>query len=180
MVIFCPALRSVSQSVYSVLQIQIISHATPSLLSVLTLECYNEINSGNEETCLDSRRRTRIGNFLRIQLSLAGYDVTTTTSGAEAIEIVRTKEPDIMLLDVLMPDVTSMEVLEQVRAFSKVPIIVFTGRPEIFEFVRKLGASDYIAKPFNPDLLVEKISLVLGTSRSAKERNASKEENPAR
>jgi DNA-binding response OmpR family regulator len=102
-----------------------------------------------------------IGNFLRIKLRLHGYDVITTTSGAEAIELVRAQEPDIMLLDILMPDVTGMNVIDTVRAFSMVPIIVFTGRPEIFEFARKLGANDYITKPFNPDLLVEKIKAIL-------------------
>jgi DNA-binding response OmpR family regulator len=103
----------------------------------------------------------RIGRVLRIKLSLAGYDVITTTSGAEAIELVRTREPDIMLLDVLMPDVTGMDVLDRVRSFSQVPVIVFTGRPEIARFAREFGANDCIAKPFDPDALVEKIRLIL-------------------
>jgi len=119
-----------------------------------------------------------IGNILRIKLRLSGYEVITTTSGAEAIELVKAQEPDIMLLDVLMPDVTGMDVMDRVRTFSQVPIIVFTGRPDIAQFALKLGANDYIAKPFNPDLLVEKIKLVLNTSH--KGCNANKEENPSR
>jgi DNA-binding response OmpR family regulator len=102
-----------------------------------------------------------IGNVLRIKLGLVGFDVITTTSGAEAIDLVRTQEPDIMLLDILMPDVTGMDVLDRVRAFSQVPIIVFTGRPDIAQFARKIGANDYIAKPFDPDLLVQKIGAIL-------------------
>jgi len=109
-----------------------------------------------------------IGNILRIKLRLSGFDVTTTTSGAEAIELVRTQQPDIVLLDVLMPDVTGMDVLDRVRTFSQVPIIVFTGRPEIAQFALKIGANDYIAKPFNPDLLVEKIRSVLILSQTTK------------
>lgn len=119
-----------------------------------------------------------IGNVLRIKLGLHGYEVITTTSGAEAIELIRTQPPDVVLCDVLMPDITGMDVIERVRTFSQVPIIVFTGRPDIAEFAQKLGANDYIAKPFNPDLLVDKIKLVLSTSQCDKGRNANKEENP--
>ena len=122
----------------------------------------------------------RIGKVLRIKLGLSGYDVITTTSGAEAIQIVRTQEPDVMLLDVLMPDVTGMDVLEKVRAFSQVPVIIFTGRPDIAQLALKLGANDFIAKPFNPDLLVDKIRLVLSNSQYVKGSNANKEENPPR
>jgi DNA-binding response OmpR family regulator len=107
-----------------------------------------------------------IGMFLGIKLRLSGFDVLTTTSGAEAIELVRSQEPDIVLLDLLMPDVTGMDVLDQVRSFSKVPIIVFTGNPKIAQFASKVGANDYIAKPFNPDLLVQKINSVLASSQN--------------
>jgi len=111
----------------------------------------------------------RIGKVLRIKLGLSGYEVITTTSGAEAIELVQTQKPDVMLLDMLMPNVSGMNVLEKVRAFSQVPIIIFTGRPEIAQFASKIDANDYIAKPFDPDLLVEKIRSVLTTSSTAKE-----------
>ena len=121
-----------------------------------------------------------IGNFLRIRLRLSGYDVVTTTRGAEAIELVRTQEPDVILLDVLMPDLTGMDVLERLRAFSKAPVIMFTARPEIAQFALKLGANESIAKPFNPDCLVEKIRLVLSTSHCARGNDANKEENPPR
>ncbi len=102
-----------------------------------------------------------IGNTLRVKLKLHGYEVITTTGGAEAIEIIRTQQPDIVLLDILMPDVTGMDVLDRVRAFSQVPIIVFTARPEITRFALENGANDYIAKPFDPDQLVAKISSLL-------------------
>ncbi len=119
-----------------------------------------------------------IGKVLRIKLGLSGYEVITTTSGAEAVELVRTQEPDVMLLDVLMPGVSGMDVLERVRVFSKVPVIIFTGRPDIVQIALKLGANDYIAKPFDPDLLVDKIRVVLKTNHCVKGCNANKEENP--
>ena len=110
-----------------------------------------------------------IGNFLKIKLRLSGFDTTIVPSGAEAIELIRTRQPDVLLCDVLMPGVTGMDVVQEVRAFSNVPIIIFTGRPETFGFAKKLGANDYIAKPFNPDVLVEKINSVLMTSQTEKE-----------
>jgi DNA-binding response OmpR family regulator len=109
-----------------------------------------------------------IGKILEVKLRLSGYDVITTTRGTEAIDLVRTREPDIMLLDILMPDVTGMDVLERVRTFSQIPIIVFTGRQDIARFASKHGANDYIAKPFNPDLLVQKIQSLLNSSQPEK------------
>jgi CheY-like chemotaxis protein len=100
-------------------------------------------------------------SVLRIKLGHSGYEVLTTTDGAEAIEICREQEPDIMLLDFLMPGMTGFEVLEKVRSFSSVPVIAFTARQDIAESAMEKGANDSIAKPFDPDKLVEKIGSVL-------------------
>ncbi len=105
-----------------------------------------------------------IGNVLRIRLRLSGYDVTTTTSGAQAIGLVRDQAPDIVLLDILMPDVNGFDVLDEVRKFSKVPIVVLTARHDVAETALKNGAADSIAKPFNPDQVVEKIGSILSLS----------------
>ena len=121
-----------------------------------------------------------IVNTLRTKLRLSGYEVITAISGAEAVEVVRDQEPDLVLLDVLMPDVTGLDVLDRVRTFSRVPIIIFTGRLDIIQFALKLGANDYIAKPFNPDSLVDKIRLVLSTSQPVEGCNANEEEDPPR
>ena len=99
----------------------------------------------------------QIGKIFGLKLKLAGYDVSTLTSGAEAINLISKQNFDILLLDILMPDVTGLDVLEKVREFSQVPVIVFTARPDIFEIAKSIGANDYIAKPLNPDHLVEKI-----------------------
>jgi CheY-like chemotaxis protein len=109
-----------------------------------------------------------IGKVLRIKLGFSGYDVLTTTSGLEAIELVRTQVPDIMLLDILMPDITGIDVLERVRTFSQVPIIVFTGLPEMGQPALQHGANDCITKPFDPNTLVEKIESVLTASKTGK------------
>jgi DNA-binding response OmpR family regulator len=71
-----------------------------------------------------------IGRIFGLKLKLAGYDVMSTTSGAGAIELVRFQH-FVMLLDILMPDVTGMDVLERVRAFSQIPILIFSAKPDI-------------------------------------------------
>jgi DNA-binding response OmpR family regulator len=103
-----------------------------------------------------------IGRIFGLKLKLSGYEVVSTTSGKEAIELVRKQKFDVMLLDVLMPEVTGLDVLEAVREFSQIPAILFTARTDIFEIARRIGANDYISKPINPDILVEKIKGVLG------------------
>lgn len=102
-----------------------------------------------------------IGRILGIRLRLSGYDVISTTSGVEAIELARTQGPDIVLLDVVMSGVTGLDVLHRVRKFSQVPVIMFTGRPEIMQLASRLGANDCMAKPFDVDDLVNRIDRVL-------------------
>ncbi len=100
-------------------------------------------------------------SFVRVNLGLAGYDVITTVSGEEALRLARSRRPDIMLLDILMQPITGFDVLRGLRAFSQMPVIVFTARREIAEMAMKEGANGYITKPFVPDDLVKKIKAVL-------------------
>ncbi len=117
---------------------------------------------------------------LETELRLSGYETITTTSGAEAIEIVRTQKPDIVLLDVVMPGVTGLEVLQHVREFSQVPVIIFTGHPTVIKLAMQNGADDSIAKPFDPDLLIAKIRLVLHPHRARKGNNCAQRQDPHR
>lgn len=98
---------------------------------------------------------------LSIQLRLHGYDAVTTLSGTEAVELVRTREPDIVLLDILLPDMNGFEVLEKVRGFSQVPVIVFSASQSAVALAPMVGATASISKPFNPDQLLGKIKSVL-------------------
>jgi len=108
-----------------------------------------------------------IGRVFGLKLKLTGYDWASTTTGAEAIELVRTQTFDIMILDVLLPDMTGVDVLDRVRAFSQIPVILFSARADIAEVAKRCGADDYIAKPLNPDHLVEKIKALLERSSEA-------------
>jgi DNA-binding response OmpR family regulator len=98
---------------------------------------------------------------LRIKLGHSNYEVITATSGTEAVDLVQTQEPDIVLLDILMPGMNGFEVLEKVRGFSPVPVVAFTAQKDVAESAIKKGADDYITKPFDPDLLIEKIETIL-------------------
>lgn len=104
----------------------------------------------------------RIGKVLGLKLKLSQYQVLTATDGKEALEIIKREKPDLVLLDLVMPEMDGYQVLQEVRTFSKVPIIIFTARPEGIEKAMRLGACDSIIKPFNPDQLVDKIRFVLG------------------
>jgi DNA-binding response OmpR family regulator len=99
--------------------------------------------------------------FISTSLKLAGYDVITNTNGEEALHIAQSQKPDILLLDILMHPLTGFDVLERLRTFSQIPVIVFTARKEIVDMALKEGANDYIAKPFIPDDLIKKIKEVL-------------------
>ena len=105
-----------------------------------------------------------IGDILRIKLGHSGFEVTTTISGAEAIDLIRTREIDAVLLDILMPEVTGMDVLDRVRTFSRVPIIVFATNPDVVRFALDNGATDVIAKPFDIDQLVDKLRSILSNT----------------
>jgi DNA-binding response OmpR family regulator len=98
-----------------------------------------------------------------IKLRISGYDVVTAPGGQEALDLVKTESPDIMLLDVIMPGIDGFEVLEELRAFSELPVIVFSARQENAHNALRLGANDFLAKPFNVDDMVKRIEKLLGS-----------------
>ena len=97
-----------------------------------------------------------------IKLRISGYDVATASGGQEALDLVKAESPDIMLLDVIMPGIDGFKVLEKMRSFSELPVIVFSARPENAQKAMSLGANDFLAKPFNVDEMVGRIETLLG------------------
>ena len=89
---------------------------------------------------------------LRYSLMQEGYEVDCAFDGEEAIGMIREKRYDIVLLDVMLPKLSGFEVLQQVREFSDVPIIMLTARGDDMDKILGLdyGADDYVTKPFNP------------------------------
>ena len=93
-------------------------------------------------------------------LRLMGYDVITTGYGTEALKLSETEKPDIMLLDVFMPGMDGLEVLRKLRQKSTMPVIVFSAHSSAREEALKLGADDFVAKPFTPEQMEKRISAV--------------------
>jgi two-component system KDP operon response regulator KdpE len=105
----------------------------------------------------------RIIGFIRMNLELEGHQVIEVHNGIDALEAVRTKLPDIVLLDVMMPDLDGFETLRMLREFSDIPVIMLTAKGEENDRVYglELGADDYITKPFGPRELSSRIKAVL-------------------
>lgn len=99
--------------------------------------------------------------FVKINLSLAGYEVISADGGEQALQLLQSEKPDIILLDILMVPVTGFDVLVQLRTFSQIPVIVFTARNDIGKIALAEGANGFIAKPFKPNELLKKIEEIL-------------------
>jgi len=104
----------------------------------------------------------RIVNFLESKLKASGYEVLTAANGIEGLEQVQAQQPDLVVLDLLMPKMNGLEMLKQLRSFSAVPVIVLTAMGADADRIKglELGADDYLPKPFNPDELVARIEAV--------------------
>jgi two-component system KDP operon response regulator KdpE len=101
--------------------------------------------------------------LVRAALQADGYTVTTATNGQEAVDAVEQDEPDIIILDLMMPVMDGQEALKRIRQSSSVPVIFLTARTSGADKVRSLdlGADDYVTKPFDPDELSARIAAVL-------------------
>ncbi|HEU5230272.1 MAG TPA: response regulator transcription factor [Ktedonobacteraceae bacterium] len=100
-------------------------------------------------------------------MQLEGYEVITASDGKQALELIETQLPDLVLLDVMMPRMDGFTVCHRVREFSSVPIIIITARGQDQDKVRglDLGADDYLTKPFSVDELLARVRAVLRRSQ---------------
>ncbi len=101
-------------------------------------------------------------------LRLAGFEVVTAANGAEAVRVAASSRPDLVLLDVMMPDGDGFEVLRRIRdGGSEIPVIFLTARDEVPNRVKgfDIGGDDYVTKPFSLDELLGRIRAVLKRSR---------------
>jgi len=104
----------------------------------------------------------RIVNFLTTKLKASGYEVLTASDGVKGLEQAQAQEPDLIVLDLLMPRMNGLEMLQQLRSFSAVPVIILTAKGADADRIKglQLGADDYLPKPFNPDELVARIEAI--------------------
>ena len=104
----------------------------------------------------------RMARFIRLNLEHDGFHVIEAYRGMQAIQALRDALPDLVLLDVMMPDMDGFEVLKMIREVSNVPVIMLTARGDPMSRVLglELGADDYLAKPFEPRELVARIHAI--------------------
>ena len=107
-------------------------------------------------------------DVVETMLEMDGHQVVTFASGLAALEALRAKSPDLVILDIKMPEMDGMELLRQLRLQSRVPVIFLTGKSdEVDELLAlRLGADDFVRKPFSQRVLAERVRTVLRRVRS--------------
>ncbi len=105
----------------------------------------------------------RMARFIRLNLEHDGFQVIECYKGMQAVGLLREKMPDVVVLDVMLPDIDGFEVLQLIREVSSVPVIMLTAKGEEEDRVKglELGADDYVTKPFSPRELVSRVRAVL-------------------
>ncbi len=108
----------------------------------------------------------RIIDFMRMNLELEGFRVLEAANGYEALERLKEDLPDLIILDVMMPEMDGFETLKHIREVSTIPVIMLTVRQEEGDRIRglDLGADDYITKPFSPRELLSRVKALLRRS----------------
>jgi DNA-binding response OmpR family regulator len=105
----------------------------------------------------------RIAEICRDYLERAGFTVTTAATGADAVLLARSKQPDLIVLDIGLPAMDGLDVTRAIRRHSNVPIVMLTARVEERDKLAglELGADDYLTKPFSPRELVARVKAVV-------------------
>ena len=109
--------------------------------------------------------------LVRANLESLGYKVFTAMNARTALELVDLEMPDLIILDIMLPEIDGYELCQRIREFASTPIIMLTAKVEDIDKVRglKLGADDYITKPFNIQELLARIEAVLRRTKTPEE-----------
>jgi DNA-binding response OmpR family regulator len=120
---------------------------------------------------------TNICELLRLYLEKEGYSVSIATTGMQAVRMFAEHQPDLMLLDIMLPELDGWQVCREIRKYSNKPIIMLTAKGETFDKVLglELGADDYITKPFEAKEVLARIKAVLRRSGSTSAVDAQEE-----
>ena len=113
----------------------------------------------------------RLVRLVRANLERLDYRVLPAGNGKAAIELVETEDPDLVVLDLMMPGMDGYEAARRIREFSQVPIVMLTAKVETSDKLKgfDLGVDDYVTKPFSPEELVARIRAVLKRSQALPE-----------
>jgi len=119
--------------------------------------------SSNRQLILVADDEASIRRILETRLKMVGYDVVVAEDGEEAVEVFNKENPDLVVLDVMMPKMDGYGVTREIRRTSDVPIIILTALGDVSERITglELGADDYVIKPFSPKELEARVKAVL-------------------
>ncbi len=114
--------------------------------------------------------------LIKVNLEPEGFEVLTANNGELAVELVASKKPQLVVLDVMMPVLDGVATCERIRQFSNVPVIMLTAKGEEKDRVRgfNVGADDYVVKPFSVTELVARVHAVLRRSKAPEEETQSR------
>jgi DNA-binding response OmpR family regulator len=131
--------------------------------TALRLNCHMSSTSLTKETILVVDDEPNIVELARLYLEADGYRVISAGDGQEALVLVETNRPALVVLDLMLPQLDGWEVCRRIRAASNLPIIMLTARTDDVDKIvgLELGADDYLTKPFNPRELVARVRAVL-------------------
>ena len=110
-----------------------------------------------------------ISEVVKLYLAREGFDATVVDDGLDALNLLESDPPDLLILDVMLPGVDGYEITRQVRATSSIPIILLTARRDEIDRILglELGADDYVVKPFSTRELVSRVKAVLRRTQQA-------------
>jgi OmpR family response regulator RpaB len=128
---------------------------------VQNMEIQNEIQDREKILVVDDEASIR--RILETRLKMVGYEVFTAADGEEALDAFLKHNPDLIILDVMMPKLDGYGVTREVRKTSEIPIIILTALGDVSERITglELGADDYVIKPFSPKELEARVKAVL-------------------
>lgn len=108
----------------------------------------------------------RIRQIIRKYAEFEGHEVSEAVDGMQAIEVCRRENPDIVIMDVMMPELDGFSACREIRKFSKTPIIMLSARGEEYDKIHgfELGSDDYVVKPFSPKELMMRVAAVIKRS----------------
>ena len=131
--------------------------------------------SAKPQTVLVVEDEASISSFVAAYLKNAGYVVRTTASGAEALKLVASEKPALVVLDLMLPDIDGVEVCKRIRQSTDLPVLMLTARDEDVDKIigLEVGADDYMTKPFNPRELVARVRAILRRATTEREKGES-------